>query len=88
MAFRDRAPRTQRIDGADQIEPPISPPPPAPDAAGRGRSFNGSDGEAPNGPPIFGMTEALFGTTNAGGGTGGMSTVYQLTPSATAPQWP
>jgi uncharacterized repeat protein (TIGR03803 family) len=47
------------------------------------RSFNGSDGQAPNAGVTFNSSGSLFGTTVIGG-SGGGGTVFQLTPP-TAP---
>src|SRR5579864_2470932 len=48
-------------------------------------SFDGTDGEAPNGPPVQGTDGNFYGTTNAGGANcssnGGCGTVFKITPS-------
>src|ERR1035441_46678 len=46
-------------------------------------NFNGSDGQYPQSPLVFGSAGALYGVT-AGGGPGGSGTIFELAPPATA----
>jgi uncharacterized repeat protein (TIGR03803 family) len=46
--------------------------------------FNGSDGQYPESPLVFGSTGALYGTTTGGGGGSSTGVAFELAPPSTA----